>query len=158
MPGMTSRPKSPVQSWQAACAVAGLVLGLAAGANAFAASSAVANASATVVAPAMVNGFLGAPVTIQGLLAAWHATAAGPQTGSAPLRLPSTLPAQTTQEQQLALLAELSQDESGAWSEARQAHLDAGLLQAGLAAAVSAVSAEEDERHGALVFITVAFN
>ncbi len=159
MPGMTSRPKSRVPSRQAACVAAGVALGLAVGANAFAASpGAVARASATVVEPASVNRFLGAPVTVQDLLAAWHASGAGPQTGGAPLRLPSLLPVLTAAEQELALVEDLRLDESAAWSDAHGSRFGAALLQAGLAAAVSATSAEGDEGHGALLFITVDFN
>ena len=156
MPGMTSRPKARISSWQAACAACGLALGLAVAANALA-SGAVATASATVIAPTPVSSFLGAPVTVQDLLAAWHA-AAGPQTGTMPLRLPALVPALTEQEQQQAELADLTPEESGAWSEAHGTRFDAALLQAGLAAAVSAISMEGDEGHGALLFITVAFN
>ena len=157
MPGMTSRPKSRSSSWQAACAACGLALGLAAAMMNAYASGAVASVGATVVAPASVNRFLGAPVTIQDLLAAWHA-AAGPQTGAGPLRLPSLLPAQTAQEQRLLQLEDLRLDEATAWSEAQGARSAGGLLQAGLAAAISAVGEEEDDGHGALLFITVAFN
>jgi len=157
MPGMTGHPKFLRTSWQAASVACGLAVGLAVGANAFAASRAVASASAAVVEPATVKSFLGAPVTIRDLLAAWHA-AAGPQTGVMTLRLPSLLPALTTQEQEQAEVEDLRLDESAAWSEAHGQRFDAALLQAGLAAAVSASSEEGDERHGALVFITVAFN
>ncbi len=158
MPGMTSRPKPQSKRLLAPWKACGLALGLAAAANYSHASGAVASASATVVEPASVNRFLGAPVTLLDLLAAWHATAAGPQTGGMPLHLPSLLPALTEQEQRSVLAEELSLDESAAWSDARGMHPAAGLLQAGLAAAISAVGAEEDEGHGARLFITVAFN
>ncbi|WP_144006527.1 hypothetical protein, partial [Pelomonas sp. KK5] len=45
------------------------------------AAGARASASAQVIEPITVNSLLGAPVTLEGILAAWRAAQAGPQTG-----------------------------------------------------------------------------
>ena len=163
MLSMTSHPKHRNRSSLTAWAVGGCVLGL--GISLYFSSQpahaagAMARASATVMAPVTVSSFLGAPVTVRDLLAAWHASAAGPQTGAGPIRLPSLLPLPTEQEQRQAELDSQTQEQLNAWSDAQRAQpSNTGLLQTGLAAAITALGQPGGEGDGGLLFITVAFN
>jgi hypothetical protein len=140
MHGMTGRPQSRGRRGPATRVACGIVLALAAAGNALAAG-AVARAGATVLEAVQVRDFIGAPVTVQDLLAAWHASA-GPQTGLSPIRLPDLAPPPQT----------------FAGPESHATQVDPGLLQAGLVADISAISPPEHEDHVALLFITVAFN
>lgn len=155
---MTGRLKNRARRSLALCMAGGLALGLAAASCTADAATARASANATVMAIVPVNTFfLGTPVTVRDLLAAWHGPA-GPQTGAYPIRLPDVAPPDEPLSAEQRLAARLSPEESLVWSEARTMQIDAGLLQAGLVAAVSAVSNPEDDDHGTLLFVTIAFN
>ncbi len=157
---MTGRLKNRARRSLALCMAGGLALGLAAATSSAdaASSSARASANATVMAIVPVNTFfLGTPVTVRDLLAAWHGPA-GPQTGGYPIRLPDVVPPDEPLGASQRLAAHMSSEESLVWSEARTVQIDVGLLQAGLVAAVSAVSNPEDDDHGTLLFVTIAFN
>lgn len=114
-------------------------------------SGALARASATVVEPVAVTAWLGAPVSVQDLLAARDAPA-GPATGSLVPRVPANAAPPLPPRLPMALI--LGAVESRA-AFGLDLALDPGLLARGPAAAV--VAAPEHDGDSPLV-ITVSFN
>ncbi len=129
--------------------------------DAAASSSSTAQASARVVEGVSVIGLLGSPVNLADVLAALRSLAAGPNTGSRLIRIPSLVPPDDPAAPGFGLGSEAGMAEAMAGARlSAQPDAAAGLLEGSLAAAISLAreAPGSDAAESGPVTITVDFN